>query len=966
MQSPSSKLIHLFTLLLLILPALQVQAALPIQSPTDNRQYEVFTLPNRLKVVVVSDPTTDKGAASLNVQTGSGDDPEGREGLAHFLEHMLFLGTEKYPEADAYQQFISANGGSHNAYTAFDHTNYFFDVKADALPDALDRFAQFFIAPLFTPEYVDRERHAVHSEFKAKIRDDGRRLYVASKLAINPAHPYSHFAVGNLDTLADRPDSQVRDDLIKFYRQHYSANLMTLAVVGRQSTAELRKLVEARFSAVADRDLDAMRIEAPLYNREQLPRQLDVITLMQTRQLQLSFPIDPIREHWRKKPVRYIAGLIGYEGKGSLLSLLKQKGWAQALGASPGIDLDNQASFHVGIELTEAGLEHYNDVVELFFSYVDALKDAGVRKDLYNEEALLSATEFRFREPRAPIHEVTNLSVSLTRYPSVHLLDAPYRFDSFDPDLIEHYLNQLTPDRLVLTRAAQNLQTEQRTPRYGIDYRLGKPDSQALARWQTPKPVEQLHARGPNPFVAQDLELFAADTQAEPKPKRIWQIEGGELWFLQDDSFGVPRANLYLALLNGAANTSPKTAVLNELYTRILKDRLNEVLYDAGLAGLSADIYNHARGISLRLTGYNERLPLLLDAIVDAARQPPTSEARFARIKQSLAEELHNAAKEKPYTQAYSTLYRSLLPQWTEEEQLEALAPLTPADLQAYLPTLFSKVHLRGLAHGNLTEEAARQMAQKAYTALVADSPAPAAPRLPVVQLPEGRPLHTTLDIDHNDSALMLYLQGANTGLETRAEVALLNEILSTPFYNQLRTEQQLGYIVFAGFMPLSEVPGMTLVVQSPVADPIKLEQAFNLFLDQMQSALSNLPEQTLEGFRLSLISRIDQRDNSLKQRTSRFWRELDRENTAFDTPEQMIAAVRKVTLTELSERLKQLRARQLAVRSFGNQSDRGDGGSDDRALLDALKAEQHYVPGSALPGSVLSGNAVTGSATLP
>ncbi|GGB86856.1 peptidase M16 [Marinobacterium zhoushanense] len=947
MQSLNSTLIR-FTLLLLVVLALPVRAALPIQSPNDSRQYEVFSLSNRMQVVVVSDPDSDKGAASLSVQVGSGDDPKGREGLSHFLEHMLFLGTEKYPEADAYQQFISANGGSHNAYTAFDHTNYFFDVKADALPAALDRFSQFFIAPLFTPEYVDRERHAVHSEFKARIRDDGRRLYVAGKLALNPDHPYSQFAVGSLDTLADRPDSPVREDLIKFYNSHYSANLMTLAVVGRQSTAELRRLVEERFSAVADRNLKALNIDASLYKADQLPIQLDVVTLMQTRLLELSFPIAPIREHWDKKPVRYIASLIGYEGEGSLLSLLKQKGWAQALGASAGIDLDNQASFDVSIELTEAGLEHYTEVVALFFSYVDALKDAGVRQDLYEEEALLAAAEFRFREPREPIHEVTNLSRSLARYPSIHLLDAPYRFSGFDPALIGSYLDQLTPDRLVLLRAAQDLQTDRRTPRYEIDYRLGKPEDQALARWQAPKAVAQLHARGQNPFVAHDLELLATNGDPDPQPQRIWHSEGGELWFLQDASFGVPRANLYLALLTGSANASPRSAVLNELYTRMLKDRLNEVLYDASLAGLSADIYNHARGISLRLSGYNERMPLLLDAILDAAKQSPSSESRFARIKQALSEELDNARKEKPYTQTFSTLYRSLMPQWTEEEQLKALAPLTLADLQGYWPSLFNDVHMRGLAHGNLSEASARHMAQQVYDNLLNGRAAAATPRLPVVQLPEGRTLHTTLPIDHNDSALTLYMQGENTELGTRAEVALLNEILATPFYNQLRTEQQLGYIVFANFLPLSEVPGLALVVQSPVADPVRLEQAYNLFLDQMQTALAELPEQTLEGFRRSLISRIDQRDNSLKERSSRFWRELDRENTEFDTPEKMIAAVQQVTRVQLGERLKQLRSRQLAVRSFGNQSNQGNSGGDDRELLDALKAEQRYVPGSA------------------
>ena len=185
-----------------------------------------------MKVLVISDPATDKAAASLDLNVGTNANPKDRQGLAHFLEHMLFLGTGKYPEAGSYQAFISQNGGNHNAYTAYENTNYFFDVRADQLEPALDRFAQFFIDPLFTEEYVDRERHAVHSEYQSKLRDDGRRSFSATKQVMNPAHQYSQFAVGSLETLSNN-NGDLRQDLIKFYNRHYSANLMTLVILGK-------------------------------------------------------------------------------------------------------------------------------------------------------------------------------------------------------------------------------------------------------------------------------------------------------------------------------------------------------------------------------------------------------------------------------------------------------------------------------------------------------------------------------------------------------------------------------------------------------------------------------------------------------------------------------------------------------------------------------------------------------------
>lgn len=939
---------HAFSaFLLFLLFSASVQAAL-IQSQNDQRQYENFTLANGLNVVVISDPNTDKAAASLNVLAGSADNPPERPGLAHFLEHMLFLGTEKYPESGAYQAFISANGGSHNAYTSFENTNYFFDVKADALSGALDRFSQFFIAPLFTQKYVDRERHAVHSEFKSQLQDDGRRLYSASKLAMNPDHPYSRFFVGNLETLADRPGSDLRDELIRFYETHYSANLMDLVVIGRQSTAELHAMVEQYFSAVPDRQLEQKVSSEPLYTPNQLPLQLDVVTNMETRQLSLRFPIDGLREHWREKPVNYIASLVGYEGVGSLLSLLKEKGWARGLGASAGISLPGQATFDVGIELTESGLAHYDQVVGLFFSFIEELKKNGVREELYEEEGRLATTDFRFREFGEPIHEAMRLAARMNDYPMIHLLDGPYRYDQFNPELIRQYLGQLSPDNLILTRAAPSLETDSESARYNIEYRLHTPDENAMDRWQTPKAQDELVVRDLNPYVADNLELLQQKDNADDKPQALWQAEGAELWYLLDPSFGVPRANLYFTFLTENANRTARDAVLNTLFARMLDDRLNETFYDASLAGLSASIYPHMRGFGIRISGYNQRQPVLLDTILGELKQAPESESRFRRIKTALIEELQNSVKEKPYNQTFSALYSSLMPQWSEEDKLAALAPLQLSDLQDYLPTLFSDLYLRSFAHGNVSDVSARQMASKAYQALVAEDPADASIQLPVVQLPAGQRLYNTLDIEHNDSALTLYMQGDSTAVDARAEVALLNEIIQTPFYADLRTEQQLGYIVFSTPLPMQDVPGLALVAQSPVAGPDQLEQAYDRFLDGMETRLAELTDAELGGYKQSLISRINQKDKTLKERSSRLWRELDRDNPDFNTREELTAATLEINRDRLLARLGELRNRQLAVRSYAGSDKQGSRDDDER--LNALKAEKQFVPGTAAP----------------
>ncbi|MES1914471.1 MAG: hypothetical protein MHM6MM_006535, partial [Cercozoa sp. M6MM] len=137
----------------------------PIKSPFDSRSYRVLRLSSGLSVLLISDPDASQAAASMDVYAGQFQDPEHVGGLAHFCEHMLFLGTEKFPDENAYADYVSTHGGMSNAFTSDEHTNFHFQVNADAVEGALDRFAQFFISPLFTPSATERELKAVHSEF---------------------------------------------------------------------------------------------------------------------------------------------------------------------------------------------------------------------------------------------------------------------------------------------------------------------------------------------------------------------------------------------------------------------------------------------------------------------------------------------------------------------------------------------------------------------------------------------------------------------------------------------------------------------------------------------------------------------------------------------------------------------------------------------------------------------------------
>ena len=141
-------------------------------SPNDQRGYRTLKLENNIEVILVSDPTTEKSAAALNVGGGLLQDPMTQQGMAHYLEHLLFLGTDKYPEANQYKEFLTENGGVSNASTWLTYTNYMFKVNNDAYDEALDRFSDFFKSPKLYPEYTEKEINAVNAEWSMRREMD--------------------------------------------------------------------------------------------------------------------------------------------------------------------------------------------------------------------------------------------------------------------------------------------------------------------------------------------------------------------------------------------------------------------------------------------------------------------------------------------------------------------------------------------------------------------------------------------------------------------------------------------------------------------------------------------------------------------------------------------------------------------------------------------------------------------------
>ncbi|WP_108124966.1 insulinase family protein [Saccharospirillum mangrovi] len=867
-----------------------------VVSDFESRHFDAYRLSNGMKVLLVSDADSEQAAAALNVTVGSWSNPPEVPGLAHLLEHVLFLGTEKYPEVDSYHRFIEQGGGTNNAYTADENTLYFFDIDADQLEPALDRFAQFFIAPLFDADFIEREIQAVHSEFTASLQNDSRRREdVLSELYLRD-HPASRLAIGNDDTL-DVPD--LRDQLMRFYRQHYVAGRMALTVYGPQDIDTLKAWVDARFGGVRSVDSDAPVFDQPYFEDADLPFLVEIQPRRESRLLQLRFPVPGNEDELDTKPDDFIAYLLGQETKGSLISELKARGWAEALSARPGNTTASQHQFSLTVQLTETGLENWEAVAGLAFEYLQLIGEQGLEEWRYDELADIQRINFEFAEHVSPAATVQSLAERLSIYPPKEALRGPYRFNDFDDDTLREWLGYLKPDNALVVLMHPDAPAKVRSRWYNTPYSLTPLAGNTLAAWRNPQTVATLKLPDANPFVPTNLDVLplTAPTSSlyRNQPQVIRNAPGYELWFEQDDEFRTPKLDVSLLIETPDARATARDRVMTQLYLDLVDDSLSEFRYAAGLAGSGYGLSTNERGMHLRLYGFSQPLPTLFDTLLVELAEHSIDPDRFERLKADLARRLRNTDEDPVVNQLFRRLSQFLIRDAQTPEALsKALADVTPADINAWRDRWLANHRITMLVHGNLTQEDAIELGDRAR--LMLPPSASTAPVEPQIAAMAGRRYRHELSVDHNDSALLGYYQGSNSSLRERALYALAGQILNAPYFAELRTQEQLGYVVFARAHSVHDWPGLVVYIQSPSTDPALLQLYSDRFMTRFAQRLRSMSEAEFRGFKQGLETNLTTPADNLYELSQQYWSAILDDNPNFNTGQRLAGEVENIS----------------------------------------------------------------------
>jgi len=862
--------------------------------PNDTAEYRRFVLPNGIKVILLSDSKLNKSSASLAVAAGSYCDPASRQGLAHFLEHMLFLGTEKYPDPAEYSNFLSSNGGYNNAYTAGDHTNYHFEIRHEAFEGAIDRMSQFFIAPLFTAEFADREMNAVNSENQKNLENDAWRGYQISNSLYRPGHPANHFSTGSRETLT----GTTHDELLAFYHAHYSANLMTLSLVGKASLDQLEQWARTYFSPVKNLNLPENRFPADYLPTKPALRLARMEPIKDLRTLSLEFPLPATQKNWASKPELLAGFILGHEGEGSLLAELKAEGLATQLGASAETGSADFASFNININLTPAGLAQYPHVIERVFSAIARLRAAGYPAYLFHERQAMGRLDEAYQDKGEGADRAVLLANLIREYPLELAERVPYLWVREDPAAYAALLDQLRPDNLLVVLAAKGVPTDKTEPYYGTRYSYTEDTGAPYTALLHPPDVAAIQLPKPNPFVPAKPAVLPAE------PVRLVDDPVLSLYYSQDTEFLRPMVTEIYRFRLPRSLATLETSVLLRFYENCLKESLNEVSYTAGEAGLNFNLNAALEGVQLTVSGYDESASRLLETVTGSLVDFPLSEERFAAIKDRLVRELANF----PRADAWQILRETRRANVREfyyrpDEQLPVAQGVTLAAVKDFARRLYAQGKIEALVHGNVAADRAvadaRRVAGALHPAAVPDADLL---RLRVLAMKPGESLRTNEKLAVNNSAFRReYLLGGDDP-ETRAATLVLSNFISEPFYSELRTRQQLGYIVSAGGGDEVKTNYAYFIVQSGDHPADEVEARADAFIFQLPELLGNLPDEAWNTIVAGVRAQLEEKDKAIADRSGRLFELAYDRSGEWTRREETLAALDKLTKARARE----------------------------------------------------------------
>lgn len=913
-------------------------------------------------------------------------------GLAHFIEHMIFMGSKKYPKENEYDSVINRHGGSNNAETDAEETVFYFDVPLPGLEQVLDVFSNLFHEPLFLEDTIDRELSAIDSEFdQARQSNDVRCDRVLSKLMVKKG-PADQFNYGNRESLTQVGLPELQRRARAFWQEHYLAQWMYLAVQAKLPLDDLEALVEKHFAKLRGGQVIAVpeKTLSPIIRGRPRPYQqlqlseifpsaftdqvIHVEAIDNKIELILTWPLPSQASEYRSKPAHFIEQLLDHEGAGGLVKRLKDEHLIQRMEAQVhegGTDDNSMFSlFCMTLRLSKHGYQHIPRILQSVQGYLRMLRrEEGSWRPHYDQLQQIYESQFRFQGEQRMMDDVQRLSTYLKYFPEERVLDGCHLYFDYDHTLVRDLLDRLVESKPALVICSQQKRSPNGDALGGEEcvehytrakYRLTPvPDEWRAALGTDSDDTDAFSFPPTNPFVTTDFALLntpEGSGTGNDYPQKIAETPLYELWFKPDRKFGLPKLHVNLQLILPLVCDNIRHTVLLDVFGNLLSRELVQVLHGANVAGYGCAMVPKPLGVTISMSGFSQRLPSILSEVLSKLNEGfprYASPEQFELTKEEmlcsyvnsllyvdgLSAELLNAVIEDGHSAAY--------------DKYQVLHAVSFADVLQFSEQLFREFRMKCLVQGNATAEGAKEFVQMIVERLQPKAVAEERRQqlaIRAVELPQGRVNTVRVAAfnraDVNSSLCQYYEVGVET-VPLDCALQLMLMIMEEPLFDTLRTKKQLGYEVGAQVKYNHGLVGfcVTVVSQEGKFSLDEVEAEVNDFvLEEFAAHLEELDEEDFDESRAALIELKGMPDQDLEEEVQRNWGEIWNETYRFDRlarEREWLGQCTKEDILELYDRIvDEQRRKLLCVQVKGTIAEAGT-----EAKQDAEEEEEKETP---------------------
>lgn len=595
-----------------------------------------LTLNNGLTLSVRHEPRLKRCAAVLRVAAGSHDVPGEWPGLAHFLEHLLFLGSERFPPQDNLMAYVQRHGGQVNARTSERHTDFFFELPPSAFAGGLERLCDMLANPCMNMEAQLREREVLHAEFIAWAREPSAQRQLKWLQPLNPAHPLRAFHAGNRYSLpVPRPSFQ--QALKDFYQQFYQTGQMTLSLAGPQSVSELEALAEHHSAVLhTGKAVPQMAPPALMTTGEHAYQHID------GQHLSLMFAFDQLPPD-SAQALAFLCHWISADKPGGLVAALRQQHLIDTLKAIPVYHFERQALLHIEFSAASDIAENAPRIREMFCDWLSFFSAQAEWPTLRDEYQLLQQRQ-----------QAVSGAMELARR-----------------DVVQHAL-QLSDQGVTALKSALQQMLPTAQPASAHNWQLPAPNpflkvtdepvSAGLIRGQTSahrglRTFAQDRLRGRRDLSAMSFSSAIAPHNTEASVYLRWRLPG---------------------------------QLADTLLTR-LQTRLRSLQQDARQAGVELVLSTSGPDLLLKMQGFHTPMPTVMEHALRSLAAPSADACDIAPAPPLMP--IRHLLKRLPEIDQQATAtHISDLEQCWASAQWDGLAVGLPASTQTAMASVLSKV----------------------------------------------------------------------------------------------------------------------------------------------------------------------------------------------------------------------------------------------------------------------------------